>query len=82
MRAGVAVAQQANGVKIRQDQLAQVQHHHGTGWFCVNQLAQVAYLLRVEAAADRKRDRPVRRTLNLQQRHNRAERNCRSSHSE
>jgi len=62
MRAGVAAAQQAHGAKIRQDQLAQVQQHHGTGWFCVNQLAQLAYLFRVEVAADRKQDDPVRRT--------------------
>jgi hypothetical protein len=79
---GFAVAQQAHGVTIRQDQIGQVQHHHGTGQFCVNQLAQLAYVLGVEAAADREQDGPVRRTLNLQQHHNRAERNCRSSHSD
>ena len=77
--AGVAVAQQTHRVTIRQDQIGQVQQHHGTRRLCVDQLAQFAYVFGVEAAADRQHDGPVDRALNLQQRHDGAERNCRSN---
>ena len=67
--AGFAVAQQAHGVTIRQDQVGQVQHHLGTSRFCVDHLAQLAHALGVEAAANREHDGPASGALNLQQRH-------------
>jgi len=69
--AGFAVAQQVNGVRIGEDHIREVQHHDGTGRFCVDQLAQLAYVLSVESTADREHDGPVPRALNLQQRHDR-----------
>ncbi len=38
---GYTVAQAANGVPTGQDQIREVQHHDGTGRFCVDQLAHV-----------------------------------------
>jgi hypothetical protein len=68
---GFAVAQVANGVTIGEDHIREVQYHDGTGRFCVDQLAQLAYVLSVESTADREHDGPVHRALNLQQRHDR-----------
>jgi len=68
---GVAVAQVANGVTIREDQIREVQHHDGTGRFCVYQLAQLAYVLSVESTAEHEHHGPVHRALNPQQRHDR-----------
>jgi|GEM_PF-3882411 len=76
--AGFAVAQQAHGVTIRQDQIGQVQHHDGTSRFSVDQPAQLADVLSIESTADREHNGRLHRALNLQQRHGCAERNCRS----
>ena len=69
--AGCAIAQVADGVTIGEDQIRKVQDHDGTGRFCVDQLAQLAYVLGVESTAEREHDGPVHRALNLQQRHDR-----------
>jgi hypothetical protein len=76
---GVAVAEKAHGVTIREDQIPQVQHDDGTSRFPVDQLAQLAHVLSVESAADREHDGSTHRSANLQQRHGRAERNSRSN---
>jgi hypothetical protein len=68
---GFAVAQVANGVTIGENQVHEVQHHEGTGRFCLYQLAQLAYVLSVESTADREHDGPVDRALNPHQRHDR-----------
>jgi hypothetical protein len=68
---GFAVAQVANGVSIGEDQVCEVQHHDFTGRFCVYQVAQLDYILSVESTADRQHHGPLRRALNLQQRHDR-----------
>jgi len=69
---GFAVAQVANGVTIGEDQIREVQYDEGAGRFCVDQSAQLAYILAVQSAADRELDRLVHRALNLQQGHDRA----------
>jgi len=68
---GFVVAQVANGVPIGEDQIREVQHHDGTGRFCVDQLAQLAHVLNVESTADREHEDRVHPALNLQQRHDR-----------
>jgi len=66
---GFAIAQVTNGVTIGEDQIREVQRHDGTGRFCVDQLAQLAYVLSVESTADHEHNGAVDRSLNLQQRH-------------
>ena len=70
--AGFAVAQRANGVRIGEDHIREIQHHDGTGRFCVYQLTQFAYVFRDESTADREHGSSIHRALNLQQRHDRA----------
>ena len=70
--AGFAVAQRANGVRIGEDHIREVQHHDGTGRFCVYQLTQFAYVVRDESTTDREHGGSIHRALNLQQRHDRA----------
>jgi hypothetical protein len=64
--AGFAVAQQVNGVRIGEDHIREVQHHDGTGRFCVYQLAQFADVVRDESTADREHGGSIHRALNLQ----------------
>jgi len=68
---GFVVAQVANGVPVGEDQIREVQHHDGTGRFCVDQLAQFAHVLNVESTADREDEGRVHPALNLQQGHDR-----------
>ena len=80
--AGFALAQQTYGVTIRQHQIGQIQHHDGTSRFCIDQLAELTHVPRVESTADREHYGPVRRALNLEQRHYRVERNWRSKRNQ
>jgi len=68
---GFVVAQVANGVPVGEHQIREVQHHDGTGRFCVYQLAQRDDILTIESTADREHHGPLHRALNLQQRHDR-----------
>jgi hypothetical protein len=70
--AGFAVAQGANGVTIGEDQVREVQHHDGTDRFSVDQLTELAYVFRVESTAHGEHHGSIHRSLNLQQRHDRA----------
>ena len=67
-----ALAQVANGVPIGEDQIREVQHHDGTGRFCVDQLAELAHVFSVESTADREHGGRVHHALNFQQCHDRA----------
>src|SRR6478672_4234780 len=69
---GFAVAQVANGVTIGEDQVREVHHHRDTGRLSVDQLAKLHYVLTIESTADHEHNGPVHRSLNLQQRHDRA----------
>jgi hypothetical protein len=66
---GLVVAQVPDGVPIGEDQIRQVQYHDDTGWFCVDQLAQLAHVLSIESTADREHEGRLQPALNLQQRH-------------
>ena len=68
---GFAVAQVTNGVTIGEDQIREIHNHRGTGRLCVDQLAELPYVLTVESTADREHGGLIHRALNLQQWHDR-----------
>ena len=68
---GFVIAQLANDVPIGEDQIRKVQHHDGTGRFCVDQFAQLAHAFCVESTADCEHEGRVPPALNLEQCHER-----------
>ena len=78
--AGLEFPKKADNVTIREYQVRQIQYDRTAARDCVERRAEFADVFGVESTADGQHDGSgVSRALNLQQRHDCAERNCRSN---
>jgi hypothetical protein len=70
------LSQETDGVTIGEDQVRKIQDKDTADRLCIDYLAQLVHIVRVELTANREHNRPAARAMNFQHRPRRSERNC------
>jgi hypothetical protein len=70
------LSQELDGVTIGQDQIPKIQGKDAAGGLGVDELAQLAHIVRVKLTADREHNPSAARAMDFQHRPRRSERNC------
>ena len=73
------LSQETDGVTIGEDQVRKIQDKDTAGRLCIDYLAQLVHIVRVELTANREHNRPAARAMNFQHRPRRSERNCQAT---
>ena len=68
--------QETDGVTIGEDQVRKIQDKDTAGRLCIDYLAQLVHIVRVELTANREHHCPAARAMNFQHRPRRSEGNC------